>query len=273
MADEKRPTVIVNCSVPNGVQLRRHTPAVHPFAPQMPDGEGVKLKAGQNPGIDKEWFDGWLEENKNLSLVTDGLITAIDEDPDNAGQPRSAQRKEATMDHDVMHKDVQGLKKFRAEAEEAITFYKGLKAAGGALPAAAGPDPAVEELSKHVDSLAEAVTLLQQASDTSKGVAAADLGGDFEQRLAALESAKLDPALLERIETMLTWFEANQEGLEVLLSLDGEPDAQTASGPANAGAQDGTGAAAEKSGTDVAPAADQAPQPAPQPGQEPGSQA
>lgn len=264
MSDEKRATVIVNCSVPNGVQLRRHVPAVHPFAPQMPDGEGVKLKAGQNPGIDKEWFDGWLDENKNLSLVTDGLITAIDEDPDNPGQPSSAQRKEATMDHDVMHKDVQNLKKFKAEAEEAITFYKGLKAAGGTLPAAvAGPDPVVEELSKHVDSLGEAVTLLQQAQGSSNEL------NDIRSRLTELEKAKLPdgiPVMFKgtqeeadawaaRLDAMLDWFDTNKEGLEILLGLDGEPDtAGTATGTANPSATDVTGAAAEKPAPDAAPA-------------------
>lgn len=270
MSEQKRPTVIVNCSVPNGVQLRLHGPAVHEHAPQLPAGEGVMLRAGQNPGIDKEWFEAWLDENRNLSLVTEGLITAVDEneDPANAGQPRSAQRKEATMDHDVMHRDVQGLKKFRAEAEEAIAFYKGIKAAGGVLPAAPiGDDPHVAALQREVDSLGEAVTLLQRAEGQPSTFETRM--AELDQRLTALE--RLGPDAADRLNAMLTWFESNQEGLNVLLSLDGEPDApDTASGTANPGAPDASSAAAEKPATEPAPA-DQAAQAAPQSDQPPGS--
>lgn len=78
----KRPTVNVTCSVPTGVQLRRHSPAAHEHAPQLPTGEGYVLKQGSNPGVDKEWFDGWMKENENSSLVQSGVITAIDEKDD-----------------------------------------------------------------------------------------------------------------------------------------------------------------------------------------------
>lgn len=76
---EKRPTVTVTNGTGRELQLRRHSPAAHQFAPQLPTGEGIVLKSGGNTGVDKEWFDGWLEENKNSSLVTSGLIGAIDE--------------------------------------------------------------------------------------------------------------------------------------------------------------------------------------------------
>lgn len=86
---KKRPTVSVMCGVPNGLQIRTHSPATHPFAPQLPTGEGVVLQGGNNPGIDKEWFDAWLKENENSSVVQNGLVVASDE-PDEEDEPAEA---------------------------------------------------------------------------------------------------------------------------------------------------------------------------------------
>lgn len=73
--EERRKTVIVTCSVPNGVQIRRHSPGLEDRAPMMPSGQGYELKQGDTEGVDKEWFLGWMEENKSLSIVTNGSIT------------------------------------------------------------------------------------------------------------------------------------------------------------------------------------------------------
>lgn len=244
MSEQKRPTVIVNCAVPNGVQLRRHSPAVHQFAPQMPDGEGVMLKAGQNPGVDKEWFDGWREENQNLSLVTGGLITAIDEDPDNPGQPKS---KEATMDHDVMHRHVQGLVKFKDRFEKVLEWAEAQMTAAADAPAVSGETPTADQIAevrKDLADLGEHLTTVQQAYETMA-------------------------TLAQNMTEMRNWFAENHEALDLLLSVgDEQPD--TASGTVNTGAQDVTGAAAEKPATE-APVADPVAQAAPQVDQAAGS--
>lgn len=83
---EKRPTVTVTNGTGRELQLRRHSPAAHQFAPQLPTGEGLMLKIGGNTGVDKEWFSGWLEENRNSSLVTSGMVAAIDEKDEPAGE-------------------------------------------------------------------------------------------------------------------------------------------------------------------------------------------
>lgn len=85
MSDEKkRPTVTVTCSVVNGVQIALHQ--IHEgFMGQqtrVPIGDIVKLKQGDNPGIDKEFYTLWLAENPELSIVKNGQITARDEDPE-----------------------------------------------------------------------------------------------------------------------------------------------------------------------------------------------
>lgn len=84
--EEKRPTVTVTNGTGRELQLRRHSPAAHQFAPQLPTGEGLMLKIGGSTGVDKEWFDGWLEENRNSSLVTSGMVVAFDEKDRPAGE-------------------------------------------------------------------------------------------------------------------------------------------------------------------------------------------
>jgi hypothetical protein len=80
--DERRKTVNVACGVTGGVQMRLHQIHEGFMGSKMsvPIGDLVELKAGGNPGIDKQFFEAWLEENKNLSIVTAGLVTATDEE-------------------------------------------------------------------------------------------------------------------------------------------------------------------------------------------------
>lgn len=78
---KKPPTVCVTCTVPNGVQIALHQ--VHEgFMGQkthVPIGDIITLQQGDNPGIDRQWFELWLKENQQLSLVTGEQITAKDE--------------------------------------------------------------------------------------------------------------------------------------------------------------------------------------------------
>lgn len=178
------------------------------------------------------------------------------------------------MDLDAMHKEVAGLKNFRARVERAIAFMEGLQA-GGFMPGAQPEGGAAVALSD--DQLAAITKPLANALDAKLQMLDVTLAS-YDDRLKSIEAAKLDPTVLERLETMLTWFDANQEGLEVLLSLDGDPDADTSdtnepgtagstgSGGAIAGAGDVSGASGAVSGTDAAAGAGQAAPAAPQDG-------
>lgn len=79
---DRRKTVNVTCSVQNGVQMRLHQVHEGLMGSKMsvPIGDLVVLKSGGNPGVDKEFFDAWLEENKTLSIVTAGMVTATEEE-------------------------------------------------------------------------------------------------------------------------------------------------------------------------------------------------
>jgi hypothetical protein len=102
---ERRKTVIVTCSVPNGVQIRRHTPGLDDRAPMMPSGHGYELKQGDTEGVDKEWFDGWLEENKNLSLVTNGQISWRDTPEPTEDELRAEQEQRDREERDRKHNE------------------------------------------------------------------------------------------------------------------------------------------------------------------------
>jgi hypothetical protein len=100
--DNRRKTVNVECSVPNGIVMQLHNlPQVKSAGMEFMVGDRVTLKGGGNPGVDKEFFDFWMEENKNLSVVEAGLITSTDEEEpatkEVTEQPvddKSAERKE-----------------------------------------------------------------------------------------------------------------------------------------------------------------------------------
>lgn len=169
------------------------------------------------------------------------------------------------MDHDAINRDVQGLKKFRQEAEEAIAFYKGIKAAGGKIPAADGGGDTAGSMS--------AADFEQFKSDTDDRLKRieqnfADWSGRLDQLSNAPQAAagtSIDQGVLDRMEAMLTWFDSNKEGMEILLSLDGDPDTDTSgttgtitnpthsSGTALDGSQTATDASNPQTGTDTGP--------------------
>ena len=172
------------------------------------------------------------------------------------------------MDHDAMNRDVQGLKKFRQEAEEAIAFYKGIKAAGGKIPAADGGGETASGVS--------AEDFAQFKSDTDDRLTKieqnfTDWAGRLDQLSNAPQAAagvQVDQGVLDRMEAMLTWFEGNKEGMEILLSLDGEVDTDTSgvtgttvpgsildtgAGTGLGGSQAGADAPNPQTGTDTGP--------------------
>lgn len=80
---EKRPTVTVNCAVPNGLTIALHQVHEGFMGQQIRalQGDVVTLKHGPNEGVDKAWFEAWLEENPNLSVVANGMVFAVDGKP------------------------------------------------------------------------------------------------------------------------------------------------------------------------------------------------
>ena len=169
------------------------------------------------------------------------------------------------MDHDAINRDVQGLKKFRQEAEEAIAFYKGIKAAGGKIPAADGGGEtaggvSAEDFAKFQSDTDDRLKKIEQNFT--------DWSGRLDQLSNAPQAAagvSIDQGVLDRMEAMLTWFDANREGLEILLSLDGEVDTDTSgatgaitdpthgAGMDLSGSQKGTDAPNPQTGTDTGP--------------------
>lgn len=158
------------------------------------------------------------------------------------------------MDHDAMHKDVSRLKKFMSDAEEAVAFYKGMKATGGAIPVTGKMsdddrnqviDAVVKQLGGRITDVEGRLKGVEERPEKSQDLSA------VEGRLDKLEGVQVDQDREGRISTMLDWFEANREGLELLLSLDGDPDqAADTSGTAD------TGTAAADTGTQTGASTD-----------------
>lgn len=92
MADEeKRKTVSVRSDLDRPISLHLHTTVADDGGGRPFQGRDLTtattLNPGNNPGIDKEFFEKWQEQNKGSSLAP--LFTATDED-----KPESAERKE-----------------------------------------------------------------------------------------------------------------------------------------------------------------------------------
>jgi hypothetical protein len=173
------------------------------------------------------------------------------------------------MDHDLMAKEVTGLKQFKQRAEEAIAFYEGIKAAGGLPPAAPGASGMSPEERQKLDDIGAQLQVLLASNE------------DFSTKLDALQVARVDfSAKIEGVDRLLEgvsglkdmaeWFAQNREGLEILLSMDGEPDkpeetAAPAAQVETAQQQELAAAPADQ------PQPDPATPPAPAPSEEPGA--
>ena len=146
------------------------------------------------------------------------------------------------MDHDAMHRDVAGLKSFRTRAEKVIAFVEGLQAAGfEPKGGAADGEPTIAEQFRQFQS---------DTDDRLKRIEQnfADWSGRLDQLSNAPQAAvgsPLDDGVKNRLEEMLTWFDANREGLEILLSLDGNPDEDTAGTGGGAGGSTDTAGTSE----------------------------
>lgn len=122
-------------------------------------------------------------------------------------------------DVDAMARKVGNLEKFRTRVESAISFVEGLQAAGFKPQAAAGEvvDLTDDQKAQVSSQFAEIIRPISDAIDLKLN--------SFDDRLKQLERSKAEGGeLSDRLMAMLTWFETNQEGLELLLSLDGDVD-------------------------------------------------
>ncbi|CAN7374865.1 hypothetical protein LJR220_003341 [Bradyrhizobium sp. LjRoot220] len=133
------------------------------------------------------------------------------------------------MEQDIVSKRVTDLMSFKARAEKAIAFFEGVQAAGGLPTAPAGAATGMsDEVRTAIDDLNTKLDALLSFR--------VDVSGKLEgipERLTALEGSKAEAeSFSDRLGSMLTFFEENREGLEVLLSMDGVPDAPKAPEPA-----------------------------------------
>lgn len=91
MSEEKRKTVHVRNVTGRLLMLHLHETIPDDGGGRSFQGRSlpnaVQLKSGANPGIDKEFFDKWREQNKGTTLKD--LLFVEDED-----NPESAEREE-----------------------------------------------------------------------------------------------------------------------------------------------------------------------------------
>lgn len=75
-------TVNVMCDMPLGLTIRTFEEYKGEMGQPLirPTGKQIALKAGSNPGIDKEFAELWLEQNAKSDLVLENRITIADED-------------------------------------------------------------------------------------------------------------------------------------------------------------------------------------------------
>lgn len=71
--------VKIQCNYPNGVTLQlresQETVTIYGFL----NAEEVENGYGITNNVDKEFWDKWVEQNKNTDLYTSGSISAIEE--------------------------------------------------------------------------------------------------------------------------------------------------------------------------------------------------
>jgi len=81
MTEEKRATVLIRSQVDRSIRLHLHQTVSddgggRAFQGRVLDNELI-IRPGPNPGIDKEYFEAWKEQNKGLELIA--LLLSEDE--------------------------------------------------------------------------------------------------------------------------------------------------------------------------------------------------
>lgn len=93
-AEKKRPKVTVMCSTPSGIIMQLYSMPTEEeqkaLPPDISIGYRQELHSGANPGIDKAFFEFWKNQNRNLGVVANGMITAQDEKEPEQDEPAGA---------------------------------------------------------------------------------------------------------------------------------------------------------------------------------------
>lgn len=92
----------------------------------MPSGQGYELKQGDTEGVDKEWFEGWLEENRALSLVKNGSISWRDTPEPTEDELRAEQEQRDREERDR--------KRNEEEQQKLVEANNAAAASGSAQP-------------------------------------------------------------------------------------------------------------------------------------------
>jgi hypothetical protein len=133
-------------------------------------------------------------------------------------------------DIDAMNKHVTRLISWKAEVQETLSRFKELSA----QEATGGDTSSSETLSHRVDDLARQFEA--QAAKLDQMANLQTLSASVEGRLESVSTdvndfkAKFPEERVNALDFLLTWFQDNREGLEVLLSLGDETTEKAASG-------------------------------------------
>lgn len=99
---KRRPTVTVMNSSPTGIIMQVHTLPNEEEQKLLPEdvtlGYQQTLNPGANQGVDKGYFDFWKNQNKHLTLITQGMITAQDEKKEEEQDEASAESESSDDD-------------------------------------------------------------------------------------------------------------------------------------------------------------------------------
>lgn len=127
---------------------------------------------------------------------------------------------------------LKGLHNFKARMEKLLDggLLERLEAAAGAVSGSGN-----EELSKHVDELADTVTGIQQTLEKLPETIAASLDQALQASPQMAAVGKLaDPAVID----LLDWLAGNREAIDVLLSIGETADGTPEPAPAEAASID-----------------------------------
>jgi hypothetical protein len=79
--------ITVTCGVASGIVLRNFDMKDVSGQPTAIPGAQIELRYGDNPDVDGEQFDKWMESNKDSDLVRSGLVFSAPELPEEGRRP------------------------------------------------------------------------------------------------------------------------------------------------------------------------------------------
>ena len=81
-------TLTVTCGLPSGIVLRTFEMRDVEGAPRaVSTGDGLALHCGENPDVDAEMFDRWMDANKDSDIVKSGLLFVAPKMPEEGLKP------------------------------------------------------------------------------------------------------------------------------------------------------------------------------------------